>query len=81
MPQGMYFVKLSKDNKVSSFKVIKLNCAIDTGSNELNGMLFPLFYWVSVKSGKNIMINFNDENKLELKIENNLARMILAYFK
>ena len=64
-----------------TFKVRKLFLALDTGDMQVNGMLYPLFVLMSKSSGKNITINFLDENKLILQIENNLVRMLWGYIK
>jgi hypothetical protein len=64
---------------IKSFKVNKCYVSIDTGNMQLNGILYPLFYWMKVKSQKNIQINFIGETLIVLKIENSLARMSWAY--
>lgn len=65
---------------IKSFRVNKCDISIDSGNMQLNGILYPLFFWISAWSKKNIRINFIDENKIVLEIENNLARLSWAYF-
>ena len=64
-----------------SFKVTKCLISIDTGNMPLNGILFPYFYLISVRTKKCIKINFWGENKIILQIENSLARMLWAFVK
>jgi len=64
-----------------SFKVNKCRIAVDFGDMALDGILYPLFYWVRVWSKKDIGINFSGENELVLEIENNFIRMLWAYVK
>jgi hypothetical protein len=66
---------------IKSFRVRNLLLTLDTGDTQMNGILYPLFVLMSISCGKNITINFLDENKLILQIENNLARIIWAYIK
>ena len=66
---------------LKSFRIRKFFLTLDTGDMQMNGILYPLFVLTSISSGKNITINFLDENKLILQIENNLARIIWAYIK
>lgn len=62
-----------------SFKINSCIVSIDTGNVQLNGILFPFVYLFSVYVKKNIRINFINENKIILELENNLARMSWAY--
>ena len=62
-----------------SFKIKTCFINIDTGNMPLNGILYPLFLWLSRLTGKRVEINFWNENKVILVIENNLARIMLAY--
>lgn len=64
---------------VASFKVNKCRVLIDFGNVQLNAILYPVFYFVSVYTGKNIQTNFIGKNEIILEIENNLARMSWAY--
>jgi hypothetical protein len=63
-----------------SFKVNKCLVNIDTGDMQLNGLLYPVFYWIGRRAGKPITVNFLDKNEVVLEIENNIARMAKAYF-
>lgn len=62
-----------------SFRVRRFFLTLDTGDRQLNGILYPLFVFLSVKSGKNITVNFFGENKLIFQVENNFARVLWAY--
>lgn len=64
---------------IKSFKVNNFYLNIDTGNLQLNGILFPCFYWLGNYSGKPIAINFLNKNEIILEIENNLARIIRAF--
>ncbi len=65
---------------IKSFKINVLNATFDFGDMQINGILYPLFYWISFKTKKNILVNFRGNNSLVIEIENSLARMIWAYF-
>jgi len=54
---------------------------LDTGDMPLNGILFPWFYLFSRRVNHDVLINFNNENTIKLKIENSIARMLWAYIK
>lgn len=64
---------------IRSFRIRKFFVTLDTGDRQLNGILYPLFVFLSVKSGKNITVNFLGENKLIFQIENNFARILWVY--
>ena len=64
---------------VKSFKVSKCYVSVDSGNVQLNGMLFPVFYWLGRRAGKTIEINFLDKNIIILEINNNFARIIRAF--
>lgn len=64
-----------------SFKVNNCEVVADMGDMPLNGMLFPVFYGLSVWSGKSFKISFNNETEIKLEVENTLARMLWAYFR
>jgi len=63
---------------LKSFKINKCYLNIDTGNVQLNGMLYPCFYWVGKVSHRPVGINFLDQNEIILEIENNMARVIRA---
>lgn len=64
---------------IKSFKVNKCYVSIDTGSMQLNGILYPGFYFLSRYVGKTIEINFLNRNEIILEIKNNLARIIRVF--
>lgn len=66
---------------VRSFRVRTWDVAIDTGSNVLNGMLFPVFYTISALSGKTFRISFCNELFVKLHIRNSLARVLWVYLR
>ncbi|HEY8780400.1 MAG TPA: hypothetical protein VIM16_02195 [Mucilaginibacter sp.] len=63
---------------LKSFKINKCYLNIDSGNVQLNGLLFPGFYWLSKYTNKPLSINFLDRNEIILEIENNMARIIKA---
>ncbi len=65
---------------IKSFKINVLNATFDFGDMQINGILYPLFYWISFKTKKNILVNFQGNNSIVIEIENSLARIIWAYF-
>ena len=66
---------------IRSFRVRKCYIMLDTGDMPLNGILFPWFYLFSRRVNHDVLINFNNENTIKLKIENSIARMLWAYIK
>jgi hypothetical protein len=63
---------------IKSFRLRKFKFSIDTGDMPTNGLLFPVFHLIKLRTQLDISINFKDENKFFLLIENNLARLIGA---
>lgn len=64
---------------LKSFKVNKCYLDIDTGNMQLNGMLYPGFYWISKYTGNPIGINFQNQTEIIIEIQNNCARVIRAF--
>ncbi len=64
---------------LKSFKVNKFSVYLDFGNMQTNGILYPLFYGISVYTKKNIEINFINKNEIVIEIENSLARISFAY--
>lgn len=64
-----------------SFKINKCNVLLDTGDQQLNGILYPVFCMMRYYSGKYFEINFMNRNEVVLEIENSIARMGWAYLK
>jgi hypothetical protein len=62
------------------FKINEFNVSICFSDMTVNGILFPAFYLFGLYLKKKIAINFIEENKIILVLENNLARMSWAYF-
>lgn len=74
-------INLSKTFSVlRSFGIVRFEMSVDTGSPELNGILYPIMFGLGALLKKEIRINFIDENYIILEIRNNLARMIRAYY-
>jgi hypothetical protein len=68
-------------NVLKSFKLNTCDINIDMGNMQLNGILYPFVYFMSIHYKKQIALNFNGQNYVILEIENNLARIIRAYIK
>jgi hypothetical protein len=66
---------------IKSFRLRRCSVQIDTGDMCLNGILYPLFYFLTGYSGKTVMINFKGENEIILQLENSIARLLWAYIK
>ena len=64
---------------LKTFQVNKCIVLFDTGDMPLNGILYPVLYWLSRKTGKTLQITFDDTNTIQLQIENNLARIAKAF--
>jgi hypothetical protein len=64
-----------------TFKVNTCVVVADTGDMPLNGILYPVFYGLSVLSGKTFRISFNNENAIKLEINNTIARLLWAYVR
>jgi hypothetical protein len=65
-------------NLFCSFKVNQCYLNIDTGNCTLNGMAYPLFYWVGKYLNKPVGINFLGRNEFILEVENTLANILKA---
>ena len=65
---------------VKSFEVKECYLNIDTRDMSWNGILYPMFYGLSRRTGKELYINFVDKNELRLTVRNNIARIGYAYF-
>lgn len=66
---------------LQSFKVKACRISFDSYNMQLNGMLFPLFYFAGFYFKKKIQINFTGENYIILQMKNTMARMALAYIR
>lgn len=66
---------------VQSFKVNRFKIRINTGDMPLNGVMYPLIYWLAFRTRKDIAIVFYGQSVVRINIENNLARMTWAYIK
>ena len=72
--------RLSKWNKIlATFKVKKLDLSVDTGNNQLNSFLFPVFYLLGFFLKRKIQINYTGNNFLKIILQNNLARLSWAF--
>lgn len=65
---------------LKSFKIKEFDVSICFSDMTVNGILYPVFYLFGFYLKKKITINFIEENKIILVLENNLARMSWAYF-
>lgn len=78
--QGRRSVSLDKMRGVlRSFTIRQCRIMLDTGDVRVNAILFPVFYWLSMTTGKSIAINFYQQNDLVLDIENSIARIVWAF--
>lgn len=66
---------------VKSFKVNRFRILINTDDMMLNGILYPLVYWLAYKTRKDIGIVFYGPSIVRIDIENNLAHIAWAYIK
>lgn len=64
---------------LKTFKIKKCYLDLDTGDVQVNGILYPIAYWLGTYTAKPITINFLHHNEINLEIENNMARLIKAY--
>ena len=75
-----YHVSAKKMKAIlKSFKITHCTILLDFGDDQLNGILFPLFYLLNRRLKQNISINFVNQNKIDLQIKNSLARIGWAY--
>lgn len=73
-------LKLNKIVSIlKSFKVKTLDISFDSCDMQLNGMLFPVFYFAAFYFNKKIRISFTGENHVILQMQNRLGRMAAAY--
>lgn len=66
---------------LKSFKVNRFRIWINTGDMPLNGIMYPLVYWMAYRTKKDIGIVFYGESIVRIDIENNLARIAWAFIK
>lgn len=66
---------------IKSFRVRQFCLRMDTGDVQLNGLLFPLAYWLARRTGRPIDVNFTNHNELVVEVHNNLARLLWAYVR
>jgi hypothetical protein len=64
---------------LASFTIRQCRIMLDTGDVRANATLFPVFYWLHRTTGRNIAINFTQQNDLVLDIENSIARIVWAF--
>jgi hypothetical protein len=66
---------------LKSFKILTCSIILDTGNMPLNALLYPYFYLLSKRTGKNIAISFTGNTECILLIENSIARLLWAVIK
>lgn len=66
---------------MKSFRLNRFWLTLDTGNEATNGILYPCFGLLAWYTGKDVSINFTGRNEIVLETENNIARMLWAYFK
>jgi hypothetical protein len=65
----------------ASFRVTKFRLKLDTGDMQMNGILFPLFYWINAVTGRELQISFCGGSGLVLQIQNRLSGLLWAYIR
>jgi hypothetical protein len=63
---------------IRSFRVRYFRCDLDTGNPVLNARLYPAFYLLDRTLG-GFGINFQDHNRLALRVENRPLRILRAF--
>lgn len=63
-----------------SFHIRRWFFTMDTGDVALNGRLYFWFYLFSIRTGRACSINFTGKNVLIVTIENNVFRVLKAFF-
>lgn len=76
------FLSLKKIRKkssrlIKSFRLIHCHLHLDTDDYIRNSYWYPLFYFLSTPN-RQLRINFQGDNRLKLKIENRLAKILYA---
>ena len=64
---------------INTFRINKCRILIDFGDNQVNGILYPLFYWMGRTAKQRIAINFQNRNEVIIEITNNLYRIISTF--
>lgn len=64
-----------------SFRITIWHVRIDTGDMQLNGLVYPLFMWLSWYTGQTTQVSFTGRTEVVIQIENSIARMSRAYLK
>lgn len=73
-------IKFSKIKAVlSTFKLNTFFVNLDSNDVLLNAKLYPVFLGLRIYTGKELYINFIGKNEIKIEIENNIARVILAF--
>lgn len=63
-----------------SFRVRRCVIVMNVADMVLNGLMFPLLYWIGRWSGREIRISFWEDGEMDVELENTAARMLYAYF-
>jgi len=71
---------LNWSKTIRSFQLKKFNVNVDTGNVQLNSYLFPVFFMIGFFFDRNICINYNGYNFIQIIVQNNLARLSWAFF-
>lgn len=61
-------------------RVNRFRLHLDTGDQALNGVLYPVFYMLAVRTNKDIRISFTG-SETEIDIQCSLARIAAAYIR
>lgn len=66
---------------LKSFKLRTFYVNVDFGNEQLNGILYPLFFYHGYINNRFIRINFLNKNEVVLIVENRLYNMIWSFLK
>ena len=65
---------------LKSFKINNSYVDISFNDQRLNAFLFPVFFFLNKTRHVKIFLNFVGRNRVKLEVENNLARILKAYY-
>lgn len=71
-------IRVSLRDLLKLVKIIKLDAAIDTGDFPVNALLIPVVQNLN-NNTINIMINFQNDNRLDFIAETRIYKLIILY--
>jgi len=63
---------------VQSFSVTRCHLSVDLGDVEVNGVLYPAFYWLGRYTNRPVGINFSGKTEIDIELKNRIARLAIA---